>query len=68
HFLCTLFSLRKCTSLLLMIMQRIFQKVAVDTYPTVVRVKFVSTSVDWGESSIPNIGEDARAKDDVKRV
>ena len=45
-----------------------FPKVAVDTYPTVViGVKFVSTFVDWGDQSVvPNIGEDARAKDDVK--
>lgn len=45
-----------------------FPKVAVDAYPTVViGVKFVSTFVDWGDQSlVPNIGEDARAKDDVK--
>ena len=50
-------------NLLLMIMQ-----VAVDAYPPVViRVKFVSTFVDWGDQSfVPNIGEDARAEDDVK--
>jgi hypothetical protein len=37
-----------------------FPKVAVDTYTTVViRVKFVSTSVDWGDQAlITNIGED----------
>ena len=45
-----------------------FPKVAVDAYPTVViGVTFVSTFVDWGDQSlVPNIGEDARAKDDVK--
>jgi hypothetical protein len=45
-----------------------FPKVAVDAYPTVViGVKCVSTFVDWGDQSlVPNIGEDARAKDDVK--
>ena len=45
-----------------------FHKVAVDAYPTVVfGVKFVSTSVDWGDQSlVPNIGEDARAENDVK--
>ena len=33
----------------------------------VIGVKFVSTFVDWGDQSlVPNIGEDARAKDDVK--
>ena len=57
----------KCTNLLLMIRQD-FPKVAVDPYPTVViGVKFVSTFVDWGDQSlIPNIGEYARAEDDVK--
>ena len=50
-----------------MIMQRIFPKVAVDAYPTVViGVKFVSTFVDWGDDAlVPSVGEDARAKDDV---
>jgi hypothetical protein len=45
-----------------------FPRVTVDAYPTVViRVKFVSTFVDWGDQSLaPNIGEDARAEDDVK--
>ena len=45
-----------------------FPKVTVDTYSTVViGVKFVSTFVDWGDQSlVPNIGEDARAKDDVR--
>ena len=45
-----------------------FSKVAVDTYSTVViGVKFVSTFLDWGDQSlVPNIGEDARAKYDVK--
>ena len=45
-----------------------FPKFAVDTYPMVViGVKFVSTFMDWGDQSlVPNIGEDARAKDDVK--
>ena len=45
-----------------------FPKVAFDAYPTVViRVKFVYTFVDWGDQSlVPNIGEDARAKDDVE--
>ena len=44
-----------------------FPKVAVDAYPTVfIGVKFVSTFVDWGDQSlVPNIGEDARAEDDV---
>ena len=40
-----------------------FPKVAV----VVIGVKFVSTFVDWGDQSlVPNILEDARAKDDVK--
>ena len=45
-----------------------FPKVAVDGYPMVViGVKFVSTFVDWGDQTlVPNTGEDARAKDDVK--
>ena len=45
-----------------------FPKVDVDPYPTVViGVKFVSTFVERGDQSlVPNIGEDARAKDDVK--
>ena len=45
-----------------------FLKVAVDAYPTVViGVKFVSTFVVWGDQSfVPNIGEDPRAKDDVR--
>ena len=45
-----------------------FPKVTVDAYSTVViGVKFVSTFVDWGDQSlVPNIGEDARAKYDVK--
>ena len=45
-----------------------FPKVAVDACPTVViEVKFVSTFVDWGDQFlVPNIGEDAGAKDDVK--
>jgi hypothetical protein len=45
-----------------------FPKVAVDAYPTVVNgVTFVSTFVDWGDQSlVPNIGENARAVDDVK--
>ena len=45
-----------------------FPKVAVDAYPTVViGVKFVSNFVDWDDQSlVPNICEDARAKDDVK--
>ena len=45
-----------------------FPKVAVDTFPTVViGVKYVSTFVDWGDQPlVPNIGEDARAKEDVK--
>ena len=45
-----------------------FPKVTVDTYSTVViGVKFVSTFVDWGDQSlVPNIGEDTRAKDDVR--
>ena len=45
-----------------------FPKVAVDAYPTVViTVKFGSTFVDWGDQSlVPNIGEYARAKDEVK--
>jgi hypothetical protein len=44
-----------------------FPRVAVDAYPPVViGVKFVSTFVDWGNQSlVPNIGEDARAEDDV---
>ena len=46
-----------------------FPKVTVDSYPTVVSgVRFVSTFVDWGDQSlVPNIGEDARAKGDVKK-
>ena len=49
-------------------MQRIFQRFLFDTYPMVfIGVKFVSTFVDWGDQSlVPNIGEDARAEDDVK--
>ena len=45
-----------------------FPKVTVDAYSTVViGLKFVSTFVDWGDQSmIPNIGEDARGKDDVE--
>ena len=45
-----------------------FLKVAVDSYPTVVTgVKLFSTFVDSGDQSlVPNIGEDARAKDNVK--
>ena len=45
-----------------------FPKVTVDAYSTVViGVKYVSTFVDWGDQSlVPNIGEDARAEDDVK--
>ena len=45
-----------------------FPKVAVDAYPTVViEVQFVSTFVDWGDQSLVlNIGEYARAEDDVK--
>ena len=44
-----------------------FPKVAVDAYPTVVIGLFVSTFVDWGDQSlVPNIGEYARAEDDVK--
>ena len=45
-----------------------FAKVAVDTYPMVViGVKSVSNFVDWGDQSLgPNIGEDARAEDDVE--
>ena len=45
-----------------------FPKVAAGAYLTVViGVKFVSTFVNWGyQSLIPNIGEDARAEDDVK--
>ena len=45
-----------------------FPKVAVASYPTIVTGgKFVSTFVDWGDQSlVPNSGEDARAKDDVK--
>ena len=53
-----------------MIMQRIFTKVAVDAYPTVViGVKCRSTFVDWGDQSlVPNIGVDDSAKDDVKEL
>ena len=45
-----------------------FPKVAVGAYPTVViGVKFVTFLVDWGyQSLVLNIGEDARAEDDVK--
>jgi hypothetical protein len=45
-----------------------FPKVAVDSYPLVVNgVKFVSTFVDsCDQSLVPNIGEFARAEDDVK--
>ena len=47
-----------------------FPKVAVNAYPTVViGVKFVFTFVDWGDQSlVPNIGEDARAENDVKEL
>ena len=42
--------------------------VAVGAYTTVViGAKFVYTFVDWGDQSlVPNIGEDARAEDDVE--
>ena len=45
-----------------------FSKVVVNAYPTVViGVKFVSTFVDWGDQSlVPNTGEDASSKDNVK--
>ena len=45
-----------------------FPKVLVDVYlAVVIGVKFVCTFVDWGgQSLVPNIGEDSRAKDDVK--
>jgi hypothetical protein len=44
-----------------------FPKVSIDAYPPVViGVKFVSTFVELGESLVTNIGEDARAEDDVK--
>ena len=45
-----------------------FPKVAFDAYPlAVIGVKFVSTFVDWGDQSlVPNIGEYARAEEDVK--
>ena len=44
-----------------------FPKVA-DAYPTVIiGVKFVSTLVDWDDQSlVPNIGEYAKAEEDVK--
>ena len=43
-----------------------FPKVTVDTYSTVV---MGGTFVDWGDQSlVPNIGEDARAKVDVKEI
>ena len=46
----------------------ILQGIAVDPDSKVIfRVKFLFTFVDWGDQSlVPNIGEDARAKDDVK--
>ena len=45
-----------------------FPKVAVVAYSMVViGVIIVSTFVDWGDQSlVPNIGDDARSKDDVK--
>ena len=45
-----------------------FPNVTVDAYSTVViGCKVVSTFVDWGYLSlVPNIGVDARAKDDFK--
>ena len=45
-----------------------FPKVAVDSYPIlVIGVKFVSTFVDWGvQFLVTNIGEYARAEDDIK--
>ena len=45
-----------------------FHEVAVDAYSTVVIVvNCGSTFVDWGDQSlVPNIGGDARAKDDIK--
>jgi hypothetical protein len=45
-----------------------FPKVTVDAYvKVVIAVKCFSTFVDWGDQSlVPNIGEDARAKDVVK--
>ena len=44
-----------------------FPKVAVDSYPSVViGVKCFYTFKDWGNQSlVTNIGEDARAEDDV---
>ena len=47
-----------------------FATVDVDAYATVViGVNFVSPFVDWDDQSlVPNIGEDARAEDDVKIV
>jgi hypothetical protein len=47
-----------------------FPTVAVDAYPTVViGIQFVSTIVDWGDQSfVLNIGEDARAKNGVKKL
>jgi hypothetical protein len=45
-----------------------FPKVAVHAYPPVIiRANFLSTFVDLGDQSwVPNIGEDARADDDIK--
>ena len=45
-----------------------FPRVTVDAYSMVViGVRFVSTFVDWGDQYlVPNIEEDASAKDDVK--
>ena len=51
-----------------MIMQSIFPRLLLIPYSTVIiGVKCVFTFVDWGDQSlVPNIGEDARAKDDVE--
>jgi hypothetical protein len=49
-----LFSLRKCTSLL-------FINVNIEDFPKVLH------GSNWGDQSlVPNIGEEARAEDDVK--
>ena len=56
--------------LLLMIIQRTFLRSLLKHFPVVtvvIGVKFVSTFVEWGDQSlVPNIGEDARAKADIK--
>ena len=51
---------------MLMKLQRIVQRLLL-TQIVIIGVKFVSTFVDWSDQTlVPNVGEDARAEDDVK--